>query len=138
MWKCEFCNQDNEVHIDDEELPQSAEVTYLLEAAAQVEQAEEEKKGAAAEVATPSDKISVVFCIDVSGSMASDSRLEMCKQAIAAQITSMAATNGQRKLGLVAFDHEIEIIGDGVAKPMVVKDQSTLLNYDQLRANGEK
>lgn len=42
MWKCEFCNQNNEVHIEDEELPQSNEVTYLLEAAAQIQQAEEE------------------------------------------------------------------------------------------------
>jgi uncharacterized protein YbcC (UPF0753/DUF2309 family) len=68
MWKCEFCNHVNEVHIEDEEIPQSNEVTYLLEAAAQIQQAEEEEK-AAAEVETPSDKISVIFCIDVSGSM---------------------------------------------------------------------
>ena len=83
MWKCEFCNQNNEVHIEDEELPQSNEVTYLLEAAAQIQQAEEEQK-AAAEMETPSDKISVIFCIDVSGSMQSGNRLEMCKKAIAA------------------------------------------------------
>ena len=78
MWKCEFCNQNNEVHIEDEELPQSNEVTYLLEAAAQIQQAEEEQK-AAAEVEIPSDNISVIFCIDVSSSMASQNRLEMCK-----------------------------------------------------------
>ena len=50
----------------------------------------------------------------------------------------MAATNGQRKLGLVAFDHEIEIIGDGVEKPMTIKDQNSLHDYNQLLANGEK
>lgn len=135
MWKCEFCNQNNEVHIEDEELPQSNEVTYLLEAAAQIQQAEEEQK-AAAEVETPSDNISVIFCIDVSSSMASQNRLEMCKQAIAAQINSMAASNGQRKLGLVAFDHNVQIIGDGVEKSMII-DQNLLNDYNQLLATGE-
>lgn len=61
----------------------------------------------------------------------------MCKQAIAAQINSMAASNGQRKLGLVAFDHEIEIIGDGVEKSMTITDQNMLFDYNQLLANGE-
>ena len=37
IWKCEFCNHSNEVNIDDEEIPQSEELTYLLEAPAQVE-----------------------------------------------------------------------------------------------------
>jgi len=63
IWTCEFCNHKNEVVIDPEEIPQSTEVTYLLEAAAQIEQAEEVKNEGV------SDKISVVFCIDISGSM---------------------------------------------------------------------
>jgi len=50
-------------------------VTYLLEAAAQVEQAEEEKKESGEET-KKSDKISVIFCIDISGSMQEGGRLE--------------------------------------------------------------
>ena len=34
IWICEFCNQRNEVDIGPEEIPQSTEATYLLEAAA--------------------------------------------------------------------------------------------------------
>lgn len=34
IWECEFCNHSNEVMIEAEEIPQAAEVTYLLEAAA--------------------------------------------------------------------------------------------------------
>jgi hypothetical protein len=49
----------------------------------------------------------------------------------------MAASNGQRKLGLVAFDNEIEIIGDGVEKPMTIKGEKKLHDYNQLLANGE-
>ena len=44
--------------IEEEEIPQSNEVTYLLEAAAQVE---DRRMGG--------QDISVVFCLDVSGSM---------------------------------------------------------------------
>mmetsp|Transcript_24356 Transcript_24356/g.30227 ORF Transcript_24356/g.30227 Transcript_24356/m.30227 type:complete len:184 (-) Transcript_24356:1514-2065(-) len=90
VWSCEFCNQRNEVMIGEEEIPQSTEVTYLLEAAAQVEQAQEEEKKAGEKV---SDRISVIFCIDISGSMQQGGRLEMCKQAVAAQINSMHDSN---------------------------------------------
>ena len=44
--------------IDDEEIPQSTEVTYLLEAAAQVQDRN-----------MAGQDISVVFCMDISGSM---------------------------------------------------------------------
>ena len=43
-WNCEFCTKRNEVQIEDEEKPQVSDVTYILEAAAQIENAEEEKK----------------------------------------------------------------------------------------------
>jgi hypothetical protein len=58
VWICEFCNTANEVMLDDEELPKSATMNYLVEAAAQVE---DKKMGA--------QDISVIFCLDTSGSM---------------------------------------------------------------------
>jgi len=33
MWTCEFCNSPNEIFIDEEEIPKTNEVTYLVEAA---------------------------------------------------------------------------------------------------------
>ena len=41
---------------------------------------------------------------------------------MAAQITAMAESNGERKVGIVAFDHNLEIIGDGVEKAQIVDD----------------
>lgn len=61
IWKCEFCNTENEVMLGEEEIPQALEVTYLLEAAAQVQDAKVGGKAA--------QDISVVFCLDISGSM---------------------------------------------------------------------
>ena len=58
IWICEYCNTKNEVMIDDEEVPKTQEVTYLIEAAAQVQ---DKKLGG--------QDISVIFCLDVSGSM---------------------------------------------------------------------
>lgn len=57
-WTCEFCCTKNNVNLDEEELPKVNAVNYLVEAAAQVE----DKKMAGQD-------ISVVFCLDVSGSM---------------------------------------------------------------------
>jgi hypothetical protein len=58
VWNCEFCNQTNDVSLEDEEIPKSNIINFLVEAAAQVE----DKKLAGQD-------ISVIFCLDVSGSM---------------------------------------------------------------------
>ena len=65
IWQCEFCNQKNEVMIDDEEVPKTNEVTYLIEAPAQVQ----EKK-------MSGQDISVIFCLDISGSMCVSQAIE--------------------------------------------------------------
>lgn len=108
----------------------------MLEAAAQIENAEEEKKG---DTTKPtSDAISVIFCIDISGSMNSGNRLEFCKQAVAAQISKMAEDNPNRKIGLVVFDNEIEVIGDGIEKSQTITNaDNMLMDYAKLLANGQ-
>ena len=58
VWTCEFCNNANEVCLEEEEIPKSESIFYLVEAAAQVE----DKKMAGQD-------ISVIFCLDISGSM---------------------------------------------------------------------
>lgn len=59
LWRCEFCMTSNEVDIDEEEKPKTDATNYILEGAAQVM---EKKAGGKKD-------ISVVFCIDQSGSM---------------------------------------------------------------------
>ena len=56
---CEFCHTSQEVSFEPEELPKTNAVNYILEAAAQVH----EKK------MLGKQEVSVVFCIDISGSM---------------------------------------------------------------------
>ena len=54
VWKCEFCNAENEVDLEEEEKPQTNAVNYIIEAAAQVQDKN----------AMGNKETSVVFCID--------------------------------------------------------------------------
>lgn len=60
LWICEFCGHNNDVFLDDDEIPKSLAVNYIVEAAAQVA----DKKANVMD-----QDISVVFCVDISGSM---------------------------------------------------------------------
>ena len=91
VWKCEFCNHENEVMLGEEEIPQAPAVTYLLEAAAQVEDA---RVGG-----NKAQDISIVFCIDISGSMC---------------VTQPVA--GKHKIkgdNLMALNNQLKGFGDG-------------------------
>lgn len=149
VWKCEFCLKANNVQFEPEELPKTAGVNYIVEAAAQIH----DKKGGA------KGDVSVVFCVDISGSMCvsqaihgyhkikgermtqqlkselmkysdgSDqrlqgdhgvtyvSRLQCVQSAIDSQLEAMHKNNPDRKIGLVTFNNEVTIIGDGTQAP---------------------
>ena len=91
IWECEFCLFKNEINIEDEEKPGEKVVHYLLEAApVQDKKLDEESKNTNTDD-TPmkiEDTCSVIFCVDISGSMAGY-RLDYIKKAIAEKITSM-------------------------------------------------
>ena len=169
MWTCEFCNEANKIMImDEEELPKSEAVTYLLEAASQVQN---KKMGG--------QDISVVLCLDVSGSMCvsepikgkfnlkgdrvqkdyaafqqfgdgSDqfmsqgekdltyvSRLQCVQAAVVNQIDQMSNGAQERKVGVVTFNHEVTLIGDGTQNPEVITGDK-LNNFDFLVENAQK
>ena len=59
VWVCEFCSHSNAIDLMAEEIPTEEDVTYMLEPASLAEGA----------TGGSEDKTSVLFCIDVSGSM---------------------------------------------------------------------
>ena len=61
IWNCEFCCHKNKVQLEPEEIPKTEAVNYIVEAAAQI--IDKKNQG------TNQKDISVVFCIDISGSM---------------------------------------------------------------------
>jgi len=167
VWTCEFCNQKNNVNLEEEEKPKTDKVNYIVEAAAQIH----DKKNPGMK-----QDVSVVFCIDISGSMCvsnpvsgkhnikgdkmkdqkqdlmkfsdgSDQRLQgesnvtyisrmQCVQAaIDAQLAEMAQAAPDRKIGLVTFNHEVQIVGDGTQKPQIIAGDK-LCNNEFLLQNG--
>ena len=167
LWKCEFCYSENEIFIDDEEIPKNNEVNYLVEAAAQIQ---DKKLGG-------NQDISVIFCIDISGSMcvtqaiqgkhqikgdkhqqmqglmvhsdgsdqyynASDknktyiSRMQCLKAAIQSQIEDMSHHANKRKVGVVTFNNEVTVIGDGCKAGQVITGDK-LFDFEFLENNGK-
>jgi len=127
-WICEFCSNQNILQIDQEEIPKNEVVTYIL--ASENPKVEEIK-------ASPisNDDPTIIFCIDLSGSMDCTipnpggkitnnimagilknpqyfSRLECVKIAILGQLSNLAKNVPNAKVGFVAFGNEVLIYGD--------------------------
>lgn len=63
IWVCEFCNAENQVNIDAEEIPRGEMMDYVIMSSSENFEENKEKKG------KDTEGITVIFCIDVSGSM---------------------------------------------------------------------
>jgi Mg-chelatase subunit ChlD len=107
-------------------------VSYILEAAAVVKDKEETKKG---DVSKLAGDISIVYCIDISGSM-SGHRLDSVKKTISAQLKEMKEVYPDRKVGLVTFSDNVKVIGDGT-KDIVSVDAKFNNDYEFLMKNGK-
>lgn len=64
------------------------------------------------------------------------SRIQCVKSAIDSQITDMANGAGERKLGVVAFNHEVQVIGDGTQDAVIITGDH-LNNFEYLQNNGK-
>ena len=64
------------------------------------------------------------------------SRIQCVKSAIDSQINDMSNGAGQRKLGIVAFNHEVQIIGDGTQAAQTITGDH-LNNFEYLQNNAK-
>jgi hypothetical protein len=160
-WICEFCSTLNKVSIEEEEIPKTEELTYIIASAQQAML----KKGGG-------ENITVIFCIDVSGSMCvtqpvtgkmklkydkvnklqdlmkfSDgsyqytdresrnttyvSRMQCVQAAIENQLNELANGAPNRRAGIVIFNSEVVLIGDGSTPPKTYAGDK-LSNYEEL------
>ena len=149
LWECEFCCYGNHINIEEEEKPKTESVTYVLSKPPLVaESPGEETKVEEEEKKDHSDETSVIFCIDISGSMDQGqsvgkklkymksanyaTRLECVKLAIDSQIESMVAESPERRVGFVLFEDSVHILGDcSGGKPHIISGQ-TMNEYGQL------
>lgn len=155
VWVCEFCKNHNKVSLEPEEMPKSNDLFYVLQSATQQQNT----------TTTPDENqdISVIFCIDYSGSMCVTSEIklkeelkhglskeeyEMLKSfiedgasqylpnqktdtqwvsrkqcvlaAIESQLEDIKKAHPNRKVGVVAFNNEVILYGDGSQDPIVI------------------
>ena len=133
-WKCEFCFHLNKnIYIDKNNLPKSD----CCEKCILKPQIEKEENKA-------DDDSSLIFCLDNSGSMDANyrideklkekfnkireyksgniSRLEMVKIAIENIINSLLKKSPKVKVGLVNFESKIEVKGDCLSNIMIIKE----------------
>ncbi|CDW89289.1 type a von willebrand factor domain-containing protein [Stylonychia lemnae] len=107
-WKCAFFNKINASIIGDQ-VQQNMITTYCNDS-----QSIEEVIG----IADQDEDITIIFCIDISGSMGSfchninKTRLEAIKSALIKQISEMAHQFPKRKVGLVTFSGDVKILGN--------------------------
>ncbi|CAD8124473.1 unnamed protein product [Paramecium sonneborni] len=153
---CEFCENVNKVKIDKKNIPQNDEIQYLIQSEIEENKIKNEK--------------SVIFCIDVSGSMSTTTKIsgkvgcnsenylqeyEMLKEfidpkdrphylkklqqkqknvshisrkqcvitAIEQQIKMLQEKNPEKVVGLVTFNNEIVVYGDGSQQPIVLSGE---------------
>ncbi|TNM93696.1 hypothetical protein fugu_001872 [Takifugu bimaculatus] len=90
----------------------------------------------------------VVFCVDISGSMsvttevtlsstskAYISRLESIQDAIQKVLSSLLEQSPRRRVALVTFNNEVEIYGNGIRAPLVLRDWA-LIDYEHIWQQG--
>ena len=153
IWLCEFCEFSNTVHLEAEEIPTDSKLVYVLETS---EQAAIERQGR-------DDSRTIIFCIDMSGSMCVTepvtgnvglktnklqelkkqlgpqegpqflpkekknvtyvSRLECVQAAIESQLTELQRAAPNKRIGIVTFNNEVNIIGDGFSSITILGDK---------------
>ncbi|KAJ8311062.1 hypothetical protein KUTeg_011377 [Tegillarca granosa] len=110
IWTCEFCGTENQVRLENEELPRYAydDLSFLLEPAV------------SDTVSIETDDTLVIFCIDISGSMCVAtpylpgedkdityvSRLQAAQAAIDQQLEDMSRKHPNRRVALVTFNSQ--------------------------------
>ncbi|XP_048768214.1 circularly permutated Ras protein 1-like [Ostrea edulis] len=165
MWHCEFCGTDNELDVEEEEIPRNNDVTYMLEPGLST----------ASSGLSGKDESLVIFCVDTSGSMCvtstvpgrinlrgsvarlqslntdrSDqhmprerrdvtyiSRLQAVQAAMDHQLEEMIKQHPNRRVALITFNNEVTIIGDGSETPMTIAGDK-LTSADDLREKGKE
>ena len=130
-------------------MPNSTEVTYLIESSAQAQKEKttgEETKEEDSKVTT--DETSTIFCLDISGSMNAQvnvpganmfgmTRLGCGLAAIRNQITQLGKGAGEQTIGIVTFGSEVFIHGDCMMNTEVIPHHITT-SFEGLQAYGKQ
>lgn len=128
IWQCEFCQNENQLNIEEEEFPKNTIITYVFENIAETMSPLFLQEKDALEL--NQNEGSIIFCIDISGSMTAETeilcvqdlkymknknfatRLECVKIAVDSQIHELIKTNPNTTVGIIFFSDFIFAHGD--------------------------
>lgn len=125
VWNCEFCNAETVLpnNFTVNELPKTEVVTYCL--TKPEEQKVEETKQEQKKIDTVNEEGSIIFCLDISGSMTGRGKLTTVQKVLTNKLNELAKDHPDKKLGLVLFG---EVVSVCTGKPLdilkVVEEQT--------------
>ena len=153
FWDCEFCGSRTEIFAEDEELPAASELTYVLESAAEVANLSQgnhdstilifcidisgsmcvtkpvagilnlktNKQSDLRKLLQPGEEEQ--FLPGANRNLTYVSRLECVQAAIESQLQALCSLSPHLKVGIIAFNSEIRIIGDGSHEEILAGDK---------------
>ncbi len=158
-WTCEFCDHANSVQLEDFEKPEKSNTEFIIEkpnvqmdnSALLHEISEQNRKN---------DESMVIFCVDISGSMSTNTpvtgevnfpealqrrmpsrtrinRLQCVQAAVHTHLQSMAKDFPNQHPVLITFSETVTVYGDGYDAPVKLTDNSTLNNFDMCYQRGQ-
>jgi len=141
-WICEFCGVHNRLPKDTLK-PQEDDELYLIKKTDKVKEEEKTTDGETnqAQAVDTSDHTSLIFCIDVSGSMGEShqvdkdgkssyvTRIKLVSEAVLKQVEQMKISHPNRKIGIVTFEDYVRLYGDRTNPIMANVD---INNFDKL------
>lgn len=165
VWTCEFCGERNVIDVEDEEVPKVDDVTFMLEPAlsttASGPKGTDESlivfcidiSGSMCQTTEVPGKIQLrgsanLHSIQRMQEDRSDqylpnqkrnvtyvSRLQAVQAAVDHQVEEMMKTHPNRRVAIISFNNEIQVIGDGKGEPVIVAGDK-LNDKDQLISIG--
>ncbi|XP_070190102.1 circularly permutated Ras protein 1-like isoform X2 [Littorina saxatilis] len=167
VWKCEFCGHRNLVEIEEEEKPTAPDVTYLMEPALSTTASGTSGRDESMVIFCIDTSGSMTITTEVPGHQklrGSDtirrlrremsregdqhmprerrnvtyiSRLQAVQAAVDHQLGEMAREFPHRRVGLVTFSYEVNVIGDSTEEEVVVSGEK-LTDQDALTKVGSE
>ncbi|CDW84580.1 type a von willebrand factor domain-containing protein [Stylonychia lemnae] len=119
IWKCSFCFKVNTSE-PGAQIQSNLNTTYCLD---------DLNKNGIQDKNNLDEDITIIFCIDISGSMAEicnrngHAKISVIQLALIEQIQEMAMKFPKRKVGLVTFSDDIQILGNHSTKSVVLSEE---------------
>eukprot|EP01102_Stenamoeba_stenopodia_P022791 TRINITY_DN962_c0_g1_i1.p1 TRINITY_DN962_c0_g1~~TRINITY_DN962_c0_g1_i1.p1 ORF type:complete len:878 (-),score=250.65 TRINITY_DN962_c0_g1_i1:198-2831(-) len=162
-WHCEFCGFYNEFDLAPEEVPQTDTVDYVIAPATVSESADDSNIIFCIDISgSMCVTTEIIGRVDLKGQKQLDadlrnhaarhgdqylpgqnrnvtyvSRLQCVQAAVEHQIELIAKEHPKKKVGLVTFNNDVTLIGDGTQEPLIVTGDK-LYNFQDLKALGEQ